>query len=227
MKEKKLAPQSGISIIEVLIVVTVIAILTTVAIMQLGRSKIDFQRQRIAREFKVYLERARFDSVKRRAATTSEMSRVILNSATSFTIVSDFNQNGTILKSDGTLETSDRRVIDFTNRSDAQIVVSTTLNYPVTILYNQRGHITTTDGLNNPIAPVFTICSANCSGTSQEATVISVSTTGTVAVLKSGETPGVLPTPSAISNATPQFNCYVLVNSNVLVNSVPAPCINK
>lgn len=227
MREKKLNPQSGISLIEVLIVVVVIAILTTVSIMQLGRSKVDLQRQRIAREFKVYLERARFDSVKRRAAVSSEMSRVILNSATSFTVVTDFNQNGTILNSDGTVETGDRRVIDFTDRSEAQIVVSNTLNYPVTILYNQRGHITATDGLNNPVNPVFTICSNNCSEDSPEATVISVSTTGTVAVLKSGDTPGVLPTPSPISNATPQYNCYVLVNSNVLVNSSPAPCIKK
>lgn len=227
MREKKLNPQSGVSIIEVLIVVVVLAILTTLAIMQLGRSKIDFQRQRIAREFKVYLERARFDSVKRRAAVSSDMSRVILNSATSFTVVADFNQNGTLLNADGNVETGDRRVIDFTDRSEAQIVVSNTLNYPVTILYNQRGHITATDGLNNTINPVFTICSNNCSGTSQETTVISISTTGTVAVLKSGEAPGALPTPSPVSTATPQYNCYVLVNSNVLVNSSPAPCINK
>ena len=227
MREKKLNSQSGVSIIEILIVVVGIALLTTIAIMQLGRSKIDVQRQRIAREFKVYLERARFDSVKRRAAVSGEMSRIILNSATSFTAVADFNQNGTLLNSDGTVETGDRRVIDFTKASEAQIVVSNTLNYPVTILYNQRGHITATDGLNNPVVPVFTICSNNCSGNSPEATVLSVSTTGTVAVLKSGETPGVPPTPSPISTASPQFNCYMLVNSNVSANSTPAPCINK
>jgi hypothetical protein len=50
-----------------------------------------------------------------------------------------------------------------THRSETQIVVSDSLNYPVTILFNQRGHITATDGLNNPVNPVFTICSGNCS----------------------------------------------------------------
>ena len=228
MREKRLNPQSGISIIEVLVVLTVIAILTTIAITQLGRSKTDLQRQRIAREFKIYLERARFDSVKRRADTReinnikySDMSRIILNSATSFTAVTDLNQNGTVLNADGTLEVGDKRLVDFTQRSEAQILVSDTLDYPITILFNQRGHITATDKLNNPVNPVFTICSNNCSGTSQEATVISVSTTGTVAVLKSGQSPSALPSPSPISTATPQFNCYVLVNSN------SAPCLNK
>jgi type II secretory pathway pseudopilin PulG len=221
MKEKKNHSQSGISIIEVLIVIIVVMLLTTIAIMQLGKSRTEFQRQRIAREFKVYLERARFDSVKRRATVNTEMSRVILNSATSFTAVTDFNQNGKILNSDETVEASDRRVVDFTHRSETQIVVSDSLNYPVTILFNQRGHITATDGLNNPVNPVFTICSGNCSETSQETSIISVSTTGTVAVLKSGESSSALPVPSPISNATPQFNCYVLVNAN------SAPCINK
>lgn len=231
MREKRLDPQSGISIIEILIVVVVIAILSTVAIMQLGRSKTDLQRQRIAREFKVYLERARFDSVKRRADVReintvkySDMSRVILTSATSFTAVTDLNQNGTVLNADGTLEAGDKHLVDFTQRSDTKIVVSdeTLINkYPITILFNRRGHITATDKFNNPVDPVFTICSHNCSGTSPEATVISVSTTGTVAVLKNGQSPSALPFPSPISTATPQYNCYVLVNSN------SAPCIRK
>jgi type II secretory pathway pseudopilin PulG len=157
MRKMKLNLQSGISIIEVLVVLTVIVILTTIAITQLGRSKTDLQRQRIAREFKIYLERARFDSVKRRADTReinnikySDMSRIILNSATSFTSVTDLNQNGTVLNADGTIEDGDKRVVDFTQRSEAQIVVSdeTLLNkYPITLLFNQRGHITATDNL--------------------------------------------------------------------------------
>jgi len=228
MREKRLDPQSGISIIEVLVVMTVIAILTTIAIMQLGRSKTNLQRQRIAREFKVYLERARFDSVKRRADVReinnikySDMSRIILTSATSFTSVTDLNQNGTVLNADGTVDAGDRRMVDFTDRTDAQIVVSDTLSYPVTILFNQRGHITATDKLNNPVNPVFTICSNKCTEASKESTVISVSTTGTIAVLN--ETPSStstpLPAPSPITAGTPKFNCYVLVNTNA------APCL--
>ncbi len=217
MKLKKFDSQSGISLIEVLIVLVILAILTTLAVAQFGSAKTNFQRQRIAREFKVYLERARFDSVKRRAVAENEMARVILNSSTSFTSVTDSNQNGKVLNSDGTIEENDKRIVDFTQRSDTKILVTDTLNYPVTIRFNQRGHITATDNTGNKVDPVlFTICSKNCSDTSEnnkELSVISVSTTGTIAVLKNGQSLSALPTPS-VTNTSPSFNCYVLVNTN-------------
>jgi len=216
MKVERLYSQRGISIIEILIVLVVVAILSTVAISQLGRSKTDLQRQRIAREFKVYLERARFDSVKRRAVNVSEMSKITLESATSFSVAIDFNGNGT-------LETTETRQVDFTRRSEAQIIVSDTLNYPVTIRFDQRGHITATDNSTpaKDITPVFTICSSNCSATSPEATIISISPTGTVAVLKTAPGASPLPTPS-ITNTTPLLNCYVL-----LTNANSSQCTNK
>lgn len=225
MKLKKFDSQSGISLVEVLIVLVILAILVTFAIANFGSAKTSFQRQRIARELKVYLERARFDSVKRRAAAESEMARVIFNSPTSFTAVTDLNQNGKVLNSDGTIEDGDKRPVDFTQRSDTQIFVSDTFNYPVTIRFNQRGHITATDNSGNNVSPIlFTICSKNCSDTSEnnkELSVVSVSTTGTIAVLKNGQNLSTLPTP-AITSSTPLFNCYVLVgnfNSSQCVNN--------
>ncbi len=217
MKMKRFDSQSGVSLVEVLIVLVILAVLVSFAIAQFGSSKTNLQRQRIAREFKVYLERARFDSVKRRAENVNQMAKIILNSPSSFTVNIDFNGNGT-------LEVSDTRQVDFTQISNTQIIVSTTLNYPVTIAFDQRGYITAKDNSTpaNDITPVFTICSSgNCSATSPDTTIISVSTTGTVAVLRNAPSSSPLPTPSSISTATPQFNCYVLVNSN------SAPCINK
>ena len=210
MKTKKTYSQSGVSLIELMIALTLILVLTTVAILYFGNSKTELQRQRIAREFKVYLERARFDSVKRRAVDINEMSRITLNSPSAFTAAIDLNENGK-------LDATDLRQVDFTQRSDAQITVSNALSYPVTILFNQRGQIIAQDASGNNVNPVFTICSKNCSSTSessQDKTIISVSTTGTVAVLKDGQNPSALPTPS-ITNSSPQFNCYVLLaNSN-------------
>jgi prepilin-type N-terminal cleavage/methylation domain-containing protein len=214
---KKLSSDNGFSIIELLIVLTLLAVLTTIAIVQFSDSKTDFERQRIAREFKVYIERARFDSVKRRAAEISDMSRITMNSSSSFTVALDLNGNGK-------LDTAETRIIDFTERSNTQIIVSSTLNYPVTILFNQRGHVIARDNLGNDIDPVFTICSKNCLATSQDEedlTVLSISKTGTVAVLKGGQSPSALPTP-AITNTSPLLNCHIL-----LANVNTASCVSN
>jgi hypothetical protein len=217
MKQKSFNSQSGASIIEILIVLCLALIISTVALLQLQTSKTDVERQRIAREFKIYLERARFDSVKRRAVDVNDMSRITLNSSSAFTAAYDLNENGK-------LDTTDVRQVDFSQRSSTQIIVSNTLNYPVTILFDQRGQIIAKDGLNNDVIPVFTICSKNCTATSQsneDLTVLSVSSTGTVAVLRGGQTPSTLPTP-AITNSTPIFNCYML-----LANTNSTSCINN
>jgi prepilin-type N-terminal cleavage/methylation domain-containing protein len=214
MKVKKICSSDGYSLIEVMVVITILAVLTTVALLYFGSAKTELQRQRIAREFKVYLERARFDSVKRRAVDTTEMAKITLTSATSFTAAIDLNENGQ-------LDTTDIRQVDFTQRSDTQIIVADALNYPITIRFNQRGHVIAKDNSGNSIDPVFTICSKDCSGTpetNRDLTVISVSTTGTVAILKDGQTGSALPTP-VVTSASPELNCYVL-----LVNSNSTPC---
>ncbi|MEO6588936.1 MAG: prepilin-type N-terminal cleavage/methylation domain-containing protein [Pyrinomonadaceae bacterium] len=208
MKTNQFKSQDGFSIIEVIIVVVVLSVITAFAIMQLGGSKADLQRQRIAREFKVYLERARFDAVKRRAVNAADMSKIVLNNSSSFTATIDFNENGVI-------DTNESKKVDFSQISTTKILVSDVYNYPVTISFNQRGHITAVDALNNKINPVFTICSRNCSNTSQsnnELSVISISTTGTIAVLKNAQDVTVLPTP-VVTSSPPLFNCYMLIGN--------------
>ncbi len=219
MNDKKILSQKGASVIEVIIVLVVVSILVTISLAQLRTAKTDFERQNIVREFKIFLERARFDSIKRRPSNANDMSRVILGSSSSFTAIYDQNRNGTILNSDGTIEAGDRHRVDFTDRSDTQIIVSDTLNYPVTIRFDHRGQITSTDSLGNEVNAVFTICSrGHCSGVNRnedDLTVIAVSPTGTIAILAEGQTPSTLPTP-AVSGTPPRINCQVLVaNSSV------------
>ena len=217
MKIKKFYLQGGFTLIEVMIVLVLLSVITTLAILNFRNAKTDMQRQRIAREFKVYLERARFDSVKRSASDINNMSRITLNSPSSFTAALDLNENGV-------LDPTDIRQIDFDERSDAQITVSGALSYPVTVRFNQRGQIIVKDSLNNDVNPVFTICSKNCDEAlpnNKDLTIISISSSGTVAVLKNGESPSVLPTPS-ITNTSPELNCYVL-----LTNSNSTPCSIK
>src|SRR5688572_16336099 len=131
--------QSGASLIELLVVLAISAVLFTVAATQLGGAGDNLKRQNVAREFKVSLERARFDSVKRRARNIADMSTVTVLSATSFSYTLDFNQNGRI---DNPAET---RLVDFANRTDVRIA-GTNFVYPITIKFDHRGHITVTNG---------------------------------------------------------------------------------
>ena len=209
MSNTRTDAQRGFSIIEVVIVLAVTGILMTIAVITFGGAKVDLQRQSIAREFKNYLERARFDSVKRRAAAADDQASIVLTSSRSFTAHLDFDE-------DRVLRANEARIVDFTQRAQTQIFVSDVgLNYPVTISFDQRGHATAIDSLGGAVSPItFTICSSsNCSPTSPDRTVISLSPSGTVAILRNGQSPTVNPTPS-ISNSVPLINCYVFVGNS-------------
>ena len=222
MKILTQSPQSGFSIIELLIVLVVIGILTTLSLMQLGESRVDFQRQRISREFKNYLERARFDSVKRRAknpdgercTNSPEQPATVEVWQTKFKVSLDFD-------GDGNLTPTEVREVNFADRTDAVIKVSDTLNYPITIRFDCRGLVAARDSTNAEVTPLFSICS-DCSNSSPDVTRISISHSGTVAELRQGQDPQTLPTPLGTNSNSvmPTMNCYVLAantNSNTCI----------
>src|SRR3954468_11661550 len=95
-KSEQLTSQRGVSMIETLVVLAILAVLSTAAILSLGNSAKNLERQNIAKNFKISLERARFDSIKRRASDCENRSRVEITSATSFKLLTDSNENGTI-----------------------------------------------------------------------------------------------------------------------------------
>ena len=190
--------QSGASLLELLVVLVIAGILVTFAVAQFGRSRDNIGRQNIAREFKVSLERARFDSVKRRASSVGEMSTVKLLSATSFSYTTDLNQNGRI---ENPVET---RTVDFGNRSDVQ-VTGTGFIYPVTISFDQRGQITAKNSADADINPLFYFCNGPCTVSTANAAnsnIIYVSPTGTVAMLKGGEAVPTFGNPAVTSVAS-------------------------
>ena len=75
-----------------MIVLSVSALLAGLAVTQLAGAKGNLTRQNIAREFKNSLERARFDSVKRRAGDEPNMAVVTVVNATSYMVTTDQNQ---------------------------------------------------------------------------------------------------------------------------------------
>lgn len=178
--------QQGASLIELLVVLAIASILFTVAASQFGNSNDVLTRQNIAREFKVSLERARFDAVKRRAGTLAEMSTVTVLSETSFSYTIDFNQNGVI---DDPGET---KVVNFGSRSNVTIT-GTNFVFPITIKFDRRGHTTVVNGdiPATTISPMFYFCNGSCTvatATSQNANIIYVSPTGTVSMMRGGQT---------------------------------------
>ena len=208
MKSADDRTQNGFSIIELVVVLAIIGVLTALAVFTFRSSTVDFERQAISREFKIYLERARFDSVKRRAAAAPEQANIVLTSPSSFTAQLDFNE-------DRALQANETRIVDFSQKASTQIAISDAgLSYPITIRFNQRGHVTATDNLGATLDPIrFTICSStDCSPTSPNRTVIALSSSGTVAVLRNGQAPAAAPTPT-IGNTTPTISCWVVVTN--------------
>lgn len=189
MKNPRYTTQKGASVVEMLIVLAVLGIIVTFAVMQYGRSRENFTRQNIAREFKVYLERARFDSVKRHASTCSDMSSVTINSSTAFSYTIDRNQNGQL---DLPAETS---TVDFSGQSGVT-VVGNGLTLPVTIRFDERGRAflrSDCDPSSIPTAtvPLFYFCNGACTSatvTDSNANAIFVSPAGTVAMMSGSST---------------------------------------
>ncbi len=171
-----LKAQDGVSYVELLVVIVIISIVASIAFMQRGSANAQFQRQNVARELKVALERARFDSVKRRADTAATQATVTINANNSFTLRVDKDQNGT-------LNTAD----DVTTASPANIVIAGSggITLPVTVIYNQRGEASIVGGGT----PLFLVCNGTCPtfpGNSGNANIVLVTPTGTVNLLPGG-----------------------------------------
>ncbi|HEX8250892.1 MAG TPA: prepilin-type N-terminal cleavage/methylation domain-containing protein [Pyrinomonadaceae bacterium] len=204
--------QKGFSLLELIVVITIVAIVSVMAITQFGRTETRLQRQNIARELKVYLERARFDSVKRRASNPADMARVTITNATAFNVTTDMNVNGTI-------DSADTRFMSLNGRTDARIT-GNNLIFPIVILFDHRGQATAIDDNGNGavINPTFTICDANCtfaSANANNSTVITITPTGTVAMLNGGSTIATVNAPNVSTiNGGGNVSNLVYVNSN-------------
>jgi Predicted solute binding protein len=182
MENKGFNSQSGKSIIELVIVMVIAGIVVAMAVMGTSRAQTNMQRQNLAREFKVYLERARFDSVKRRPDDIAQMSRVTITSSTSYNVFTDLNQNGS-------LDSTDVRNITLISQNNVRIL-GTDLVFPVNIRFDRRGQAVATNGNGDRITPIFVFCEGNCSlrnANSSNSNVISISPTGTITMTAGGE----------------------------------------
>jgi prepilin-type N-terminal cleavage/methylation domain-containing protein len=145
------ADQNGFTVIELLIVLTIISVLVGFAIMQITRARQVMTRENAARQLGSYLEKARVDSLRRHPAASAQMAQVTVINATFYSVTMDADGNGTL---------------------DAPKVMSlpagTSLEfntpYPRTIYFNWRGR--TVDAAGNVATPPF-ITISNSYGTSR------------------------------------------------------------
>ncbi|MFN6962825.1 MAG: Tfp pilus assembly protein FimT/FimU [Pyrinomonadaceae bacterium] len=221
MRKSEFDSQRGVSMIELLVVLVIMAILFTLAAAQFGRSTQNLDRQNIAREFKVALERARFDAVKRRANTDATRSRVTISGPRTFSVTTDLNQNGTL---DDPGET---RTVDLTARAGNVYIAGTNFVYPVTVTFDQRGQIEAYNSAvpQADINPMFYFCTGPCTvatANAANATIIYVSPTGTVAMLRGDETIPTFAAPT-VSNVPVDSSVNPLLAVWQLVAGSPTP----
>jgi prepilin-type N-terminal cleavage/methylation domain-containing protein len=153
----------GFSLLELFIVMTMITIVTTFALTRFAQAQQGMRRANSARELIAYLERARLDSIRRRAIVPADMARVTVNSASSYTVLMDAN-------GDGVLDPA--RTINIPAGQGAF-----TGSLPKLIMFNWRGR--TVDNANNP-SQALPVLLTNSYGTS----TINVSGAGSATVDK-------------------------------------------
>jgi prepilin-type N-terminal cleavage/methylation domain-containing protein len=199
---------AGFSIVELLIVLVILGIVASLAILAMGRSSKIIDRENIAKELKVALERSRFDSVKRRPQTCADMSRVEIVSPTSFRYITDMNQDGRLQPA------AESRVVEFAGRSEVRIVGTPPPTFPIVIRFDQRGNTTSGPcGTEIPTETPTNFCERNCGTlTAANTTSVYVSPTGTVAMLQGGEAVPTFANPAVSNVATDNgINPYLAV----------------
>jgi Tfp pilus assembly protein FimT len=165
LTQKTLSNAAGVTVVELLIVIMMIAVISGFALMQIVRARQVMIRANAAQEFVGYLEKARLDSVRRRPLpTTAEMAQVSIVNANYYSVTIDADGNGTL---------DAPKVIRLPVNTDLQFNGT----FPRTIYFDWRGRVVNSTGT---ISPVSTITIASSSG--YGSTNINVSDDGQAAI---------------------------------------------
>lgn len=182
--------QTGVTVTELLVVIVVIGIISAFALMQRGSADAQLTRQNAAQQLKTAFERARFDSVKRRAVAADEMALVTVTPA-SFTLrtYSDDVNGVSVARDQVTTLPPGIVIAHFDN-------TVTLTSQDVT--FDMRGE--------TPLAPLpqFLVCNVSCgSADNTNSSIVIVTLTGTVNLLPGGSTLPTFGTPAVtpISNS--------------------------
>ena len=180
----KFSSESGLTLVELLVVVLVIVIVASVAFLNRGSANEQFQRQNSSRQLKESFERGRFDSVKRRADGVEPFASVEIRSDRFILTTYSKEANGT----------ATAKVKETLVPQGVVIAHYASGTLPMTITFNRRGE--TAGGLAQ-----FRICNGSCSSpNNSNSDIVLVTTTGTVNLLPGGETIPAFSDPPLIGN---------------------------
>jgi prepilin-type N-terminal cleavage/methylation domain-containing protein len=176
-REQSKHHENGATLVELIVVMVIVAIIAGIAVTQRGPANAQFQRQNVATQLKNAFERARFDSVKRRAQASPDVRATVQVNASSYTLTTyKVDSTGTATADTLTTGTSPQNVV---------IAGIESVTLPFTLYYNQRGEAVDVNGTS--ISPAFYVCSVSCSSPSNSnANLLIVTPTGTVNMLSGG-----------------------------------------
>jgi prepilin-type N-terminal cleavage/methylation domain-containing protein len=158
--------ESGITLVELMVVAVIIAILVSIAVVYQGTANEQLTRQNGSRQLKEAFERARFDSVKRRAEG-SDLAQVEVR--TDRHILTTYSR-----EANGTLTAKVKETV-----LPAGVIINhyASETLPMTITFDRRGE--TAGG-----TPQFRVCNLSCaSPTSATSDILIITPTGTVNLL--------------------------------------------
>lgn len=130
----------GFTVIELLIVISILSVVSGFALMQITRARQVMIRENAARQLNSYLEKARVDSLRRHPVASAQMAQVAVINATFYSVTLDAD-------GDGALDAP--KVMSL----PADTALQFNTPYPRTIYFNWRGR--TVDAAGNVASPPF------------------------------------------------------------------------
>ena len=118
--------QNGFSLVQLLIVVAVIAIVSTMAVYGIAEARQRIRLTNSSRLLASYLEKTRVDSVRRHAVVAAQMSGITFLNSQTYRVTMDFDGDGTMETRDVTLD-------------DGVVIVTSPL--PAPVLFDWRGRL--------------------------------------------------------------------------------------
>lgn len=126
--QAKLSNARGASLVEMLIVVALIGIVTAWAILRVVEAQQSVRLSGAIQELTAYLDKARLDSIRRRATVLNQMAQVSITSPTSYSVSLDSNGDGQL---------DPPRVFNF----PAGSITFNVADFPTIVRFNWRGRV--------------------------------------------------------------------------------------